>query len=59
MDCAGLRVLAGFAAGKDSVRVPLAVTPGPPQVQKLFELTGIGSLLSVVSPSTALSQIAA
>src|SRR5437660_3955204 len=38
MDCAGLRVL--LTASESSGPAAFSVTPGPRQVQRLFELTG-------------------
>jgi anti-anti-sigma factor len=45
MDCVGVRVLldAAFDAGADEPR--FVVTPGPRQVRRLFEITGVDRLL--------------
>ncbi len=53
MDCSGLRVLMRWA-GEEDGRGPrvVAVTPGPPQVQRLFELTGAGRIIPVISPES-------
>jgi anti-sigma B factor antagonist len=48
MDAAGLRVLVGASESSDPGR--FSVTPGSPQVQRLFELTGITTVLHVVAP---------
>lgn len=44
MDGAGLRLLATAARGGPR----LWVTPGPPQVQRLFALSGAGRVLNVL-----------
>ena len=49
MDCAGLRVLLAWAADDNGA---VSVTPGSPQVQRVFELSGTAELLRVVSPSS-------
>jgi anti-sigma B factor antagonist len=49
MDCAGLRVLLRFASSRIAASAPFTVTPGTPQVQRLFHLSRIGSLLRVTS----------
>lgn len=48
MDAAGLRVLVSAAERSGPDR--FAVTPGPPQVQRLFDLTGMDTMLHVVPP---------
>jgi anti-sigma B factor antagonist len=52
MGCEALRVLlkAVTAAGPGQSRI--GVTPGPPQVQKLFRLTGVDRILRIVPRST-------
>ena len=57
MDAAGLRVL--VSASKRSSQEGFAVTPGSPQVQKLFELTGISAVLEVIPRIPDLEQAAA
>jgi anti-anti-sigma factor len=51
MDCAGLRALldAAFNAGAADAR--FGVTPGPRQVQRLFEITKLDGLLRIVPPA--------
>ncbi len=48
MDSSGLRLLLGWndEAGRDGFE--LAVVPGPPAVQRVFELTGATELLPFV-----------
>ena len=48
MDSSGLRLLLGWSdeAGRDGFE--LAVVPGPPAVQRVFELTGATELLPFV-----------
>jgi anti-anti-sigma factor len=60
MDCAGLRVLMRWA-GESGDRGPKirSVTPGPRQVQRLFELTGANRLLQVVSSASPDSRAVA
>lgn len=57
IDCSGLRVLVRasekFGPGRFSV------TPGSPQVQKLFELTGVSAHLKVVPHVPRIDQNAA
>lgn len=57
MDCAGARTLleAGAAIGRER----FSVTPGSPQVQRLFELTGIASQLRVTPGPLTLGRRAA
>lgn len=50
MDCTGLSVLVGSAAEAALRSTRLSVTAGPPLVQKLFAISGIGRLLPVVPP---------
>lgn len=52
MDCSGLRALLKAVWRADQLpAVDLSVTPGPPQVQKLFELTGADQLVRFVPPT--------
>jgi anti-sigma B factor antagonist len=51
LDCAGLRVLLSAAALHDPARPRMSVTPGPRQVQKLYELTGADQVLNIVKPA--------
>ena len=51
MYCAGLRVLLTFASTGIAASARFTVTPGTPQVQRLFQLSGIGSLLRVTPRS--------
>ena len=51
MDCAGLRVLVRFAGLHGRGPAQFFVTPGPPQVQKLFRLSGMEAELRVVDPA--------
>ncbi|HWD64296.1 MAG TPA: STAS domain-containing protein [Solirubrobacteraceae bacterium] len=57
MDASGLNVLVSatqsFEAGAFSV------TPGSPQVQRLFEITGSNTLLHIVSPAAPAGRNAA
>jgi anti-sigma B factor antagonist len=48
MDCAALHVLANAATAPGPGEPLIAVTPGPPQVQKLFRLTGIDRMLRII-----------
>jgi anti-anti-sigma factor len=57
MDCAGVRALLQASANLGPER--LSVTPGPPQVQRLFELAGITSLLRVAPRPLTLGRRAA
>ena len=57
MDCCGLRVL--LSASADSSTASFAVTPGPRQVQKLFEITGAGALLHITPVPVGLDRSAA
>jgi anti-sigma B factor antagonist len=59
MDCAGLHVLAEFARAAEATDVRLSITPGPRQVQKLFELTGVGAQLPIISPVPEAGRTAA
>ncbi len=52
MDCVALRVLSKAATASGPGHSRIGVTPGPPQVQKLFRLTGVDRILRVVSRST-------
>jgi anti-anti-sigma factor len=45
MDCAGVRAL--LRAGADIGPDRFSITPGPPQVQRLFQLVGLTSFLRV------------
>ncbi len=47
MDCAGLHVLLDAVRGGSARQARIWVTPGPRQVQKLFELTGAGETLQI------------
>ncbi len=47
MDCAGLRVLTDVA---ELGNVHVSFTPGPPQVQRLFELTGMREVFRIIPP---------
>jgi anti-anti-sigma factor len=50
MGCVGLRVLVrAAAAGPGQPR--LSVTPGPPQIQRLFRMTGTDQTLRLVEPT--------
>lgn len=51
MDCAALRVLVGAATAWGPGQSRISVTPGPPQVQKLFRLTGMDRQLRIVERS--------
>jgi anti-sigma B factor antagonist len=48
MDCAGLRAVVRAATAAGPGRPRTSITPGPPQVQKLFRLTGIERTLRIV-----------
>ena len=48
MDATGLKVLVDAVAAGGR----LALTSPPPQVQRLFELTGSGALLPISTPET-------
>lgn len=52
MDCTGLRALLPPGALRGARPARFAVTPGPRQVRKLFELTGANRLVRIVSPAT-------
>jgi anti-anti-sigma factor len=57
MDCAGLGAL--LQANSDLGPGRLSVTPGPPQVQRLFEFAGITRLLRVAPRPLTLGRRAA
>ena len=57
MDCAGLGALLEASADVGPAR--LSVTPGPPQVQRLFELAGITGLLRIAPRPLTLGRRAA
>lgn len=57
MDCAGLGALVQTSTNMGPER--FSVTPGPPQVQRLFELAGITSLLRVAPRPLTLGRRAA
>jgi anti-anti-sigma factor len=57
MDCTGLGAL--LQASADICPARLSVTPGPPQVQRLFELAGITGLLRVAPRPLTLGRRAA
>jgi anti-anti-sigma factor len=59
MDCAGLHVLADFARAAEATNVLLSITPGPRQVQKLFELTGVETELPLLIPALDAGRTAA
>lgn len=50
MGCAALHVLAGAATASGPGRPCFSVTPGPPQVQALFKLTGMDRTLRIIHP---------
>jgi anti-anti-sigma factor len=50
MDLTGLRPLLSFASPKRPGR-HVAITAGPPSVQRLLDLTGLGRHFNVVGPS--------
>jgi anti-anti-sigma factor len=51
MDCTALRVLLSAAIAAGPGRPNLSVTPGPPQVQKLFRLAGVDRKLRIIDRS--------
>jgi anti-anti-sigma factor len=57
MDCAGLSAL--LKASADMAPTSLSVTPGPRQVQRLFELAGVTDLLRVAPRPLTLGRRAA
>jgi anti-anti-sigma factor len=57
MDCAGLGVL--LSASADSGPAGFSVTPGPRQLQRLFQLTGAAAQLDIVAPVRPALRIAA
>ena len=57
MDCRGLGAL--LQADADIAPVRLSVTPGPPQVQRLFELAGNTTLLRIAPRPLTLGRRAA
>ncbi len=57
MDCAGMRTL--LQARTDIGPARFFVTPGPPQVQRLFQLAGTSGMLHVVPRPLTLGREAA
>jgi len=57
MDCAGMRTL--LEAREQIGPTRFSVTPGPPQVQRLFQLADVTAMLRVVSRPLTLGRQAA
>jgi anti-sigma B factor antagonist len=55
IDCAGLRALLDAASDAGASESGFGVTPGPRQVQRLFEIAGADQLLRIVPPTLAAS----
>jgi hypothetical protein len=48
MDCTGLRLVLVWAASAETDGYVLDVVPGPPEVQRVFELSGMAASLPFV-----------
>ena len=51
MDSCGLRLLLSWDARARADGVDVSVVPGPPAVQRVFELAGVSELLTFSSPN--------